>query len=542
MKAYEKTIWIPEQTLVSAESLNNIENQVEMLTNEKENSFIKNSAFNKHFGIGPDTVAEGDHQHYDFDLRLKKLEKSLNLINNLESSMNDVGASNITPSYTLYSKSSRNVTDVTIEQNLISFTTSTDDEGVTTESLSSLIPKVEGQTIQLSANVETENTVAIVKMKYSSGWKFLKLFKDEASKTVSVDPGLIYFKVAVENTSDGIQNTCIVKNLKLEVIKELDIKSNKDIPDRNYSIWSWSEEQIFDAVNTKDFLNRYKINRIYQFIHDSVDRNSIKSFAKVLQENGVTINWLTGSPKQSLREHHVKAMNELKKIKAYNSSISNGYEKIGTVQFDIEPYTLPEWIEDEASVIEQYQEVVAMLHEECGRLGLSLSMCIPHWFNTKEYNNKFGQGNLYDFVSKNSSCTVIMAYSVNNYIDFVREEIEINKSNRKRLAIGFETKPVGDHGLTTDQTFGDKTVKELYSAFETLYKYQNESGFHDKYEFAIHDFIAFKNFIEGASLEIIEANANGPLFAIMEKLQTGEKTVIGAINELLNRIVALESK
>src|SRR5699024_9980277 len=129
-----------------------------------------------------------------------------------------------------------------------------------------------------------------------------------------------------------------------------------------------------------------------------------------------------------------------RKINDYNKYITNGYQKINTIQFDIEPYALDEWSTDEQGVTEQYQEAISIAYEECLRLGLSLAVCIPSWFDSKTYSNKFGEGNLYDFVSKNSSCTVLMAYNVNKYLSISADEIKMNKENRKRIAIGLETK------------------------------------------------------------------------------------------------------
>lgn len=506
----EKEIW--NNMSSSGNVQEQINSSINKLKEEVEPKIIKKSAFNKHFGNGPDSVAEGDHVHNDVALKIKNIENKLNLSNSIVNSQEFF--SDITPESSIWSATSgKYVSNIIKEDGRFQFDVTNVDQGLETETLTSLLPTLTtGTEVAISCNVESENTIVYIKLKYSTGWEFVRMrINDDLFKTVKIKEGLIDFKLAIESSLSS-KNTCIVTNLKLMIKNPVQITSNQDIPNRNYSIWSWTTDSVLDAHDTSVFLKNYKINKVYQhFDLDSLTYNDIRNYVKVLQEKDIMVNWLTGDPSWALTNKHSKILNAIRKINDYNKYITNGYQKINTIQFDIEPYALDEWSTDEQGVIEQYQEAISIAYEECLRLGLSLAICIPSWFDSKTYSNKFGEGNLYDFVSKNSSCTVLMAYNVNKYLSISADEIKMNKENRKRIAIGLETKPVGEHSLTTDETFGDKPISDLYSAFETIYQYLSTISFDDRYEFAIHDLVAFKNYTASFDLDIVSFEGDGPL-------------------------------
>ena len=506
----EKEIW---NNMNSSENVQEqITSSINKLKEEVEPKIIKKSAFNKHFGNGPDSVAEGDHIHNDIALKIKNIENKLNLSNSVVNSQEFF--SDVTPESSIWSASSNKyVSNIIKEDGRFQFDATNADHGLTTGTLTSLLPTLTtGTEVAISCNVESENTTVYIKLRYSTGWEFVRMkINDDLFKTVKIKEGLTDFKLAIENSLSST-NTCIVTNLKLMIKNSVQITSNQDIPNRNYSIWSWTADSVLDAHDTSVFLKNYKINKVYQWFDlDSLTYNDIRNYVKVLQEKDIMVNWLTGDPSWALTNNHSKILNAIRKINDYNKNITNGYQKINTIQFDIEPYALDEWSTDEQGVTEQYQEAISIAYEECLRLGLSLAVCIPSWFDSKTYSNKFGEGNLYDFVSKNSSCTVLMAYNVNKYLSISADEIKMNKENRKRIAIGLETKPVGEHSLTTDETFGDKPISDLYSAFETIYQYLSTISFDDRYEFAIHDLVAFKNYTASFDLDIVSFEGDGPL-------------------------------
>lgn len=537
----EKKLWNAKETVEGAQE--KIDSSINQLKQEVEPKIDKKSAFNKNFGNGPDSVAEGDHTHEDITLKIKNLESKLNL--SVDVSSTKEALKDVTPILSVWNTTSQNVTSVTKEDGRFQFTATTAEEGLITNSLTSLLSSLTaGTEVVISCNIESQNTNVIAKMQYATGWESVKMKNvNDVIKTVKIKEGLLDFKLSVENASEST-NTCVVTNLKLMIKKSLEITSNKDIPDRNYSIWSWNKTEVLNAQDTATFLQNYKINKIYQWMDMSyLSYSDIRKYVEALQEKDIKVNWLTGNSEWILKENHSEILNVIRRVSDYNKSTTNSYQRIDAIQFNMEPHTLDKWLTNEKEIIEQYQEAVLTAYEECSKLGLSLVMSVSNWFDNKLYDNKFGQGNIYDFVSKNSSYTVVMVQDVTNYSTIVREEIKINKDNRKKIAIGLETKAIGDN-LTTDETFADKPIADLYNAFEILYQHLSTVSFEDKYEFAINDLASFKNYVSKFDLTIISSEARGPLSSTDNIVLESNTDLIGSHKTEIksgNNILKIES-
>ena len=498
------------------------------LLKKADASVLENSALiGKSFGNGPDTVAEGDHTHGDLQLQLQSIEEIIN------ASYYDTSASaefftDITPSHTVWAAtSSSKVTDVDIIGGRYVCTTSTVDHGLKTENLTDLIEVVKGKTLVAAANLSSDNYTLYIKMNDGTAWSFGKIKSTDKIVTFEVPENLTQFKFGLEYKGDGsTPETCEVTNFAVYLVNDVTMTSTANIPNRNYTIWSWNDEEIINPEAFAAFCNAYKINRVYQHISTStVSLEDIRKFVGTMQKNRVSVNWLTGDPSWALADHHYHIVNQIQKVVSYNMSIQNDYEKIGTIQFDIEPYTLAEWETDQASVVKQFQDAIVLMYNESLAKQLSLNVCIASWFDGVTYDNEYGQGNLFDFVSKHSSSTVIMAYNTTSYVSLAEDEIRMGALNGKNVAVGLETHAVTD-SITDDITFANKPIEDLYRAFETLFLVYKLYGVYKGYEFVIHDYAYFKAYAESFNLTAVSNN-------ILDKLTTTDKTdIISAINEL----------
>ncbi|WP_304576586.1 hypothetical protein [Romboutsia ilealis] len=364
---------------------------------------------------------------------------------------------------------------------------------------------------------------------YNNSWSFLKLADGKLIGNVKVPEDITDFKLSIENKSTS-NNKVVVKGLKLYLKNEYAIESNTDIPDRNFSIWSWHSEEILDPQSTMEFCKRFKINRIYQHISTSDIRfRDIRKFTKVLQENGVMVNWLVGSPKWATTDKQ-SCMNAILNLADYNNSVNNEYEKIGTIQLDVEPQALPEWGDNEVVVLYNFMEMTKMAYELCQEHNLSLNMCVPAWLDGKSYDNKYGIGNVYDFISKHSNTTTLMSYNKKAYLSLSEDELRYGKKNNRAVAIGLETQELPD----LNETFFGEPIELLYEAFEKIRMMQITLGISSKYEFVIHDYTHFKEFVSNFPDMIIEEPNRAENI-----LTTSDKTIVGAINEINAKITRL---
>jgi hypothetical protein len=486
----------------------------------------------KSFGNGPDTIAEGNHTHGDLQLHMQSIEEVINAdCYDMSDSVDFF--TDITPSHTVwYATSSSSVTDVDIIGGRYVCTTSTADQGLKTDTLDDLMEVVKGKTIVAVANISSDNYTLYIKMYDGAAWSFGRIKSTDKIVTVNVPENITKFRLGLEYGGDGsAPDTCEMTNFALYLVNDVAITSTANIPNRNYTIWSWNDEEITNPEAFASFCNAYKINRVYQHISTStLDLATIRNFVGTLQKNRVSVNWLTGDPSWALTDHHYHIIDQIQKVVSYNMSIQNDYEKIGTIQFDVEPYTLDEWETDQASVVKQFQDAIVLMHNESIAKQLSLNVCVASWFDGVTYDNEYGQGNLFDFVSKHSSSTVIMAYNTSAYVSIAEDEIRMGALNGKNVAVGLETHVVDD-SVTEDTTFANKPIEDLYRAFETLFLVYKMYGVYKGYEFVIHDYAYFKAYAESFNLTV-ESND------ILSKLTTTDKTdIISAINEINESMV-----
>ena len=501
-------------------------------------SSIDNSIMiDKSFGNGPDTVAEGDHTHGDLQLQIQSVEEVINA-DYYDNSNSVEFFTEVTPSHTLWSAtSSSKVTGVDIIGGRYECTTSVAEQGLKTSNLTDLVDVVKGKTIVGVANLSSDNYTLYIKMHNGTSWSFGRIKSTDKIVTVKVPDNLTQFKLGLEYGGDGsAPDTCVMTNFALYLVNDVTITSTANIPNRNYTIWSWDDEEIINPEEFASFCNAYKINRVYQHVSTSVlDLETIRKFVGTMQKNRISVNWLTGDPLWALTEHHYHIAEQIQKVVSYNMSIQNDYEKIGTIQFDIEPHALDEWNADQASVIKQYQDAVVLMYKESLAKQLSLNVCVPSWFDSVVYDNEYGQGNLFDFVSKHSSSTIIMAYSTKSYVSIAEDEIRMGALNGKNVAVGLETHAITE-SITEDISFANKPIEDLYRAFETLFLVYKIYGVYKGYEFVIHDYGYFKAYTDKFNLIIPPNN-------ILDKLTTENKTdLISAINEINTEVEQLKTK
>jgi hypothetical protein len=232
---------------------------------EDMRSAIDNSIMiDKSFGNGPDTVAEGDHIHGDLQLQIQSVEEVINA-DYYDNSNSVEFFTEITPSHTLWSAtSSSKVTGVDIIGGRYECTTSVAEQGLKTSNLTDLVDVVKGKTIVGVANLSSDNYTLYIKMHNGTSWSFGKIKSTDKIVTVKVPDNLTQFKLGLEYGGDGsTPDTCVMTNFALYLVNDVTITSTANIPNRNYTIWSWDDEEIINPEEFASFCNAYKINRVY---------------------------------------------------------------------------------------------------------------------------------------------------------------------------------------------------------------------------------------------------------------------------------------
>lgn len=494
--------------------LPDLENKVNQLSKKMPENVY--SGYNKPFGNSVDTIAEGSHTHYDILNEILKIKTSLGIETELP--YEDLEwLTDVTPSKTEWVR--EGAKDTIVEDGLIAFTTYNDNGGFSMNKLEWV-----NSTLLISANILTPNSRIIIKMHDGSKWSFHYFNYGDCEIAKFVIPaGLSRLKIAIEGK--GIDTRVEVRNLKVYKVNTVKLSKNTQIPMLNYSIWSWREAQILNPEETGKFCYNYRINRIYQSGLGDVTTAQTAQFARTMLDYNVSVNWLTGDPSWALRDHHQSALDALDRLNRYNNSV-NPKSRIYALQYDVEPHLLDEWKTDKDNVILQFMELYDKAFVRANELGLSLYACIPSWFDGQEYNNIYGQGNLFDFINKHSHTTVLMSYSAKNYLAISKDEIKISYENRRCVSIGLETKAVGDHGLTDADTFGNKPIEQMYMAFLEIFMLTQSYAVNSNYELLIHDYESFVKYTNNAGLSI----------------HTKPQSIADLLNSMNNRIKTLEGR
>lgn len=435
----------------------------------------------------------------------------------------------ITPSYTLWETETGSEQNVVISENGFKVTTNGANQGLQTQTLTDIINKVKGKKIVMIADskCETSSNYTIYVKMFNGSWSFLRLTGGNSIGQITVPNNITNLVLAIE--SDVADTMTIeVSDLKLYLANDYTIESNADIPDRDYSIWAWNVDELLNPNATLQFCKDYKINKIYQDMSDVQATDAvIRTYTKTLQSNGIEVEWLAGQSTWATTEKQ-GCYDEIQKLINYNNSTTDNLEKIKVIQLDVEPHTLPDFEANRDNIFTSYMEMVENAYDLCKQNNIKLNLCIGSWYETVQYNNTFGSGNVYDFVSAHSDITTLMAYTRMGYAQAIDYELKHGKKVNKPVVVGFETQYMD---TDTDVTYWGQPIEDLYFSFEVAELLHNFVGTTQRREYAIHYLAEFKNYLaKFPNIKVTHTND------IKELLGTSNKTVVGAINELNNKI------
>lgn len=295
-------------------------------------------------------------------------------------------------------------------------------------------------------------------------------------------------------------------------------------PGRELGIWEWRDvsslgdyEQKLLLIKQQGFTTVYlNINQIADLNEEPQNKKtveiekftlSIKMYISAAHRNGLKVQALAGdrdwatSDKRYLMSQVADYVVEFNEANAPAASFSG-------IQFDIEPYNLPNFPTDQQGVMSDYLESIKLFNSkwlgyENKTSSLSLGYALPFWLDgdnnyaeIMSWNNtkKYPTFHIIDELNNiNKSYIVIMDYrnfaeGKDGSIEHAKGEFSYAKENKRkvRLIIGQETSYVEPSKITFFGLGADKMVSEL----ELL---QNNFGGNEAFEgFAIHDFHAYE--------------------------------------------------
>lgn len=148
--------------------------------------------------------------------------------------------------------------------------------------------------------------------------------------------------------------------------------------------WIWNAKLIASqSEEILTFAKKNEINLLYLHIEPvAVSPQAYKNFIKKATDQGIKVEALGGDPNWALSEKRESIGDLIAWVKAYNNTAKKE-ERFSGIHVDIEPYLLPEWKTDQASIVEQWLSNVEYLVAETKKdTQLTVSADLPFWINT----------------------------------------------------------------------------------------------------------------------------------------------------------------
>ena len=168
-----------------------------------------------------------------------------------------------------------------------------------------------------------------------------------------------------------------------------------------YGVWVWESPYVMGTIKSNDVINKASangFNAIYITIDDYLDiidmpqgtlktqslnnyTTALTSFITYAQQKGMRVDAEAGWRDWAKPEVRYKAYSILEFVNSYNAANPNS--KFRNVQYDVEPYILPEYETDKATVLYNFVDMVNQLVIK-NTSDLGIVMVIPHFYDSTQ--------------------------------------------------------------------------------------------------------------------------------------------------------------
>ncbi len=237
-----------------------------------------------------------------------------------------------------------------------------------------------------------------------------------------------------------------------------------------YSTWIWDTSLITDDISE---FNDNNIDNVYLYIDTSVSIESLYNKVKILVDNDIDVEFLFGDPNYILPNQTL----ELDKIYDYIESFNNEYidYQVKTVHVDVEPYILNDWESKQDLRVLQFQDYINLVKEKFN--GYLLNIDVPFWYDEIIYDNEYGNGDLFKYLTNIVDGITIMAY--NDSYTFIIDVTAYELSLFDNIEIAVEYGDIEE----INTTFYDEGKTIMFKQLRILSDKLNSSSF------AIHEIV-----------------------------------------------------
>lgn len=284
----------------------------------------------------------------------------------------------------------------------------------------------------------------------------------------------------------------------MPVQAEANVKSTKAL-----WIWDFYEASANSSKITQllEFLKAHNFNKIFIGTKNTLpdQPSTYKELIQRAHAEGIQVFALVGKSSWALQGNHQFALAELRQVLSFNKKYPAN--KFDGIQFDIEPYTLPEYKLNRDFVSYQYIDVLKKISQEIELSGdpLEFNAAIPWWFATGENPlilENDGERKALSYIILDIVDSIsIMSYrdTADRQIRASQAEVDYAAKTGKKVYVGTETNAPDGGGIPESITYYNKGLDYMNQQMSLITEHYTENdGFGG---IAIHHYTSYKQMI-----------------------------------------------
>jgi len=204
------------------------------------------------------------------------------------------------------------------------------------------------------------------------------------------------------------------------------------------STWIWDRGAWLERGNELlDWAARERIGELFIVVPLEVGRvrhpDELAAFVRRAGERGVAVSAVEGDPHMVLPAERAATAARARAYAAYNAAAEPS-ARLKAIQFDIEPYLLPEHVLPAARLDGEYVATLAALREAAG--ATPLEFVVPFWWGDRQA--------VLDGLARHADAVSVMDYRTDpgQIYEFAVPFLDWGAANGKRVRIALEAGPI----------------------------------------------------------------------------------------------------
>ncbi|SFH21923.1 hypothetical protein SAMN05216405_1933 [Lachnospiraceae bacterium NLAE-zl-G231] len=230
------------------------------------------------------------------------------------------------------------------------------------------------------------------------------------------------------------------------------------------SIFSWEEEYILPEMedDVEKAMEKLNCKAVYQQISPEAEEAQVLDYLKRRKEKGQRVYYLAGASDWGVEEDGASMLEAVRITAEWNKKSGTEGGFAGIV-FDVEPYLLEEWDDNQENCMEQYAANCIQAYQSAREEKLAVIICIPNFYD------RIGLSALLEkIIEEGCDGIAVMNYNKKNEAGQIEEELRLAEKYGKGILNITEMQMQGYHGLIEENTYYDDGFEAVADSWEKL--------------------------------------------------------------------------